>query len=338
MHFLSQLSLSIFFSFLIICLSPWIDRAFSFWINLWKTRNHESLSIKAEIEWLTHLIACMRAGISLQNALERYTKERKDPYLKKISYSILHGEPPKKGVFLFLFQALRLGTSVLSVLQLRKQQLRKQLQLNKKLKSLSVQARTQAWIAIFLPWSLLLFLYSFHGDILSSASKGKYFWILLSLAIALDILAAYWIRYLMKKTLDGKNPIEKSIHKWVPTVLLQSIQNIQLGLDLERSLENAVMLIPKEDPLRKMLLKPSSDATPLIRYIHELFYKSSRTGSPITEDIYEIINDIREEREVKMEENCQLLPIKLLMPIFLLILPASLLTLAAPIIMQLEAF
>lgn len=281
----------------------------------------------------------MRAGISLHNALESYTKEGENKSLKKLSSSILHGEPPKRGIFSFLSQALGLGSPVLSVLQLQKQQLRKELQLSKKLKSLSTQARAQAWIAIFLPWCLLLFLYSFHGDILSGASKGKYFWSLLAVAATLDLLAAYWIRCLMKGALESKNPIDKSVHKWVPAVLLQAIQNIHLGLDLETSLERAITLIPKEEPLRKMLAQANSEKNPvIIRHIHELFHKSSRTGSPITEDIYEIINDIREDKEVKMEESCQLLPIKLLAPIFLFILPASLLTLAAPIIVQLEIF
>lgn len=106
---------------------------------------------------------------------------------------------------------------------------------------------------------------------------------------------------------------------------------------LSRSVARAVSewetgLVPREEALRR--LARQYDSTLLNRVVEDAI-RSLRFGSPLADALEQAASEARSQHRARMEERIAKAPVKMMLPVGTLILPAMLLLVMGPVILEL---
>lgn len=275
-----------------------------------------------ELAICSRLVASLRAGQSLDAAVEGLTGQSTLPPETLLRLRrVLDGRPERDFLSQFLDAAIRSGIPVLSVLQSFQKTLLTRKRLALRARAITGQARAQAAVLSWLPWSLALGIVILDVDWFSLACKSWVAWLLWGISIALVGAGRGWIRVLLRRALAPKNQQEKLEEEELPELILRIVAEISVGRDVESALE-AALSGERTAELRNQVFNGRSEKA---EYVRALVAHAATTGAPIRDDLLSFLQELYGEIEARWEERVQKLPVVLLLPLFACFFPASLL-------------
>ena len=303
-------------------------------ISTWMSRFMDALqflfhappSPDEDLELTTRLVSSMKAGLSLDSALEDYHSR-----LAPISANrprvraILDRNPRPDPLSNLLFHALESGAPVLQAMQSFEKAFRAQRRLRQKARGLSSQCRAQAEVLTWLPWILGAALAVMDPQGFWVAAREPLPWLFWAFAIVLGGLGRRWIQSSIKKSLRPHGAAERFEEEQLPEIILGVISRISCGLDAESALQQS--LAKAQEYTRKFFLLEFAHSTLGQRLLASIQH-SFRTGGPIRDELTSFLLDLQSEAESRWEERVQRLPVMLLAPLFLCFFPGSLLVIA----------
>jgi hypothetical protein len=281
-----------------------------------------------DLALVKRLISSLRAGISLDSALESLSRapEFKEPTRCRLK-AILEGRPGVDYLSTFLATALRSGTPLLAALQAIQKVLQTERRIRLKAFALTSQSRAQGEVLSWLPWFLLAALSLLDPAWLISAGKNAGSWFLWTIALALLGGGRGWMKHLLSKALQPASTDEKLQEQYLPNLCLRIVSAIALGQDAESALEDGLAKIDYP-ALTKEFRDPASRGPAVSALVHLLTH-ASRTGAPLRDDLLSYLADLQLQTESRWEERVQRLPVIMMAPLFLCFFPSGLTVLAA---------
>lgn len=272
------------------------------------------------------LISCLRAGISLDAALERVARDSVPGSANHARLRrILLGEPGTDFLSTFLCSALESGAPALAALSGMERALRCRRRLQLKARGITGQCRAQAEVLSWLPWVLAGAIVLVDFSWFTVAAKSSLAWAFWAAAIGASGAGRHWMRRVILLALSPKNEVERSEEELLPDFTMRVLGEVSQGRDIELSAENALRALGS-DRFRELYLNASAPA-PGISRLRVLLQRASLTGAPVREDLLAFLTDHQAEMESLWEERVQRLPIALLAPLFVCFFPSSLLVL-----------
>ncbi len=288
----------------------------------WQMAPSTSTDVDEELLLLSRLTASLRAGLSLDNALEGIAENKKTADRLQ---AILEGRPQADVLSLFLSDSLKTGTPALHSLGLFQRALQNQKKLSLKARSITGQSRAQAEVLSWLPWLLGALLLASDPKSFQGPLTSPFSWVLWAIAIGLTGFGREWIQSALKRALSPRSNREALEEKSIPELLLRLLGQISLGLDAETALQNALQSHSHPE-MQKIFFAP--EQTSRLQQLQGLLHHAALTGAPIREDLQTYLQDHYLELESRWEERVQRLPVTILAPLFACFFPASLLVLA----------
>jgi hypothetical protein len=279
------------------------------------------------IHLLTHLIASLRAGMSLDSGIESAARNpTTPPELRAYLEAILRSGPNEDFLGGFLTDALRTGTPVLATLQIFQKILQVERRVRMKARALTSQSRAQAEVLSWLPWLMLSALALLDWEWFLGAGEHPGSWLAWSIALLLLAGGRHWIRSALGKALRPRSGQENIDEKFLPELILRLIAEISLGLDAETALEKNLARMKNPALNAEFSSKTPSGNVALLR---SLLHHSALTGAPLREDLTHFLTDLHLQIESRWEERVQRLPVAMMAPLFLCFFPSCLLVLLA---------
>jgi len=302
-----------------------IARASRAFLSLFSTKPTPASN---DLALLTRLISSLRAGISLDSALDSLSRapELGDLARSRVK-SILEGRPGVDYLHTFLAAALRSGTPILASLQAIQKVLQTERRIRLKAVALTSQSRAQAEVLSWLPWFLLVALSLIDPAWAFSAGKNAGSWFLCAIALALLGGGRRWMKHLLGKALQPASTEEKLQEQILPDLCLRIVSALALGQDAESALEEALTRI-NNPQLTKEFREPANRGAAVSALVHLLTH-ASRTGAPLRDDLLSFLTDLQLQTESRWEERVQRLPVIMMAPLFLCFFPSGLIVLAA---------
>lgn len=289
------------------------------WLRCWKKRPEAELAA----ETITHLIGGLRGGLGLEEILG---EKQAGPELRPRLRALARGDSSDAlGQLLWISQ--REGTSCLAQLRVLRLVEIRRAQQARRAKALSAQARMQALLLALLPWMLLPAFAALDAEILRQA-KGNFLSWLLGIFALLSTLAGWlWIRRILRLALAPVDAEALAMEEELPLLVQQLLTWVSAGLDPGLALARSSETLPEASPLRPWLQNKNGPGP--VSQLLALLARARDYGSPLREELLQLLEDLVQQRESKWEERLQKLPLKLLAPLFLCSFPAALAVLAA---------
>ncbi len=275
----------------------------------------------------TRLMASLRAGISLDQALETLLQENISLHGRARLSAILQQRPPTDFLSTFLTNALKTGIPILSTLAAFQKILQVERRIKLRAESLTSQSRAQGEVLSWLPWIMAGALILMDSDWFFSATTNSGSWFLWALTFCLLGLGRTWMRYLLEKALHPKNRQELLQEKFLPELTLRLIAQISLGQDAETAFSEC--LLQMKDPQLTLELQKKEPSCESIAHFRGLITHATRTGAPLREDLMAFLGDLHLQLENRWESRVQRLPVVMMAPLFLCFFPSCLLVLLA---------
>jgi hypothetical protein len=280
-----------------------------------------------DLALISSLTASLRAGISLDSALELAAKgaESGTSENQRIRLVLL-GQPPRDFLSSFLDGALRTGIPALSTLQMFQKLLRAERRVRTRAAALTSQSRAQAEILSWLPWTMAATLAALDAAWFAEAARQGGSWLCWSLAVGLLGLGRAWMRSLLAGALRPANEEERIREELLPELILRIVAEISTGKDAESALESSLLALGD----RRLFLGFRENAPgSAIESLKRLILHAARTGAPVRDDLMAHMSELNSQRESRWEERVQRLPVLMLAPLFACFFPSCLLVMAA---------
>lgn len=279
------------------------------------------------IQTITHLAASLRAGISLDGAIESAARDTSLPKEARLFLGkILQGGCGDNFLSSFLSDSLRTGAPVLSTLLLFQKSLQTERRVKLKAQSLTSQSRAQAEVLSWLPVLLLLALAVVDNEWFLLAGKSAASWLLWGISLLLLGLGRQWMKFVLARALRPSNSGEDLQEIVLPELILRMISQISLGRDTETALEKTLASMNHPGLARAFAAENPPESVAGLR---GLFLHGARTGAPLRDDLSAYLADLHLLVESRWEERVQRLPVSMMAPLFLCFFPSSLLVLVA---------
>ncbi|MGZ3694978.1 MAG: hypothetical protein ACXWQO_12525 [Bdellovibrionota bacterium] len=297
----------------------------------WKLLLSQSTATEPDLLICSRLLAALRAGISLDSALNLISKEAEcTSAVRERIVRITDGFPPPDFLSTYLASALRSGMPVLSTLQLFQQVLSARRKLQLRSQSLTGQARAQAEVLAWLPWALAGMIFLMDPEWFHLASHQSFSWFLWSLAIGLTGLGKKWMKRSVRRALEPNSPTEALEEKELPELALQMVAELSMGTDADTALERSLAAIGAPEFSRYFFGK---DIPPeKVQQLKSLLRHAALTGAPLRDDLLSFLQSLYVEIESRWEERIQRLPVSLLLPLFVCFFPGTLLVIVSLLI------
>lgn len=293
-----------------------------------ESKRNQSPSPSSDLLLLSRLIASARAGVSLDSAISRITREPSlPPDLKFRLTQLMEGRAQTDFLSAFLDGALRTGIPVLSPLLSFQKTLQAERRVRLRVESLTAQSRAQAEVLSWLPWVLLAALATIDHEWLVTATKHSFSWALWAISLALVGSGRIWMRSLLRQALLPRGRAERLQEEQLPRLLLRLSARLSLGEDAETALESSLRHM--NDPSLAQEFHLGRAEIPEISALRGLLGHAASTGAPLREDLLAFHSDLNQQTEARWEERAQRLPVVMMAPLFLCFFPASLLVLVA---------
>lgn len=284
----------------------------------------------------SRLVAATRAGISLDPALSSLLKESDHSSLRDRIRRIMDRKPPSDFLSIYLSSALESGMPILATLQIFQRALNSRRKMQWKARALTSQARAQAEVLSWLPWSLALAIFCVDAEWFFTSSHQPLTWFFWALAFALTGAGRAWMKRALARALRPRSPEEKMEENLLPDLALRMMSEISTGRDAESSLERALQAIAS--PELNAAFAGGTNRSEKARQLRSLLQYAAQTGAPLRDDLTAFVHDIYAELESRWEERVQKLPVVLLAPLFLCFFPSTLLVLAGFVLPLLQEF
>jgi hypothetical protein len=284
----------------------------------------------------SRLIASLRAGVSLDSAVSSATHDDSLPAgaRERLRY-ISEGKPGRDFLSTYLTAALRTGMPVLGTLQIFQQILAARHRLQLRSRSLTGQARAQAEVLSWLPWTLAGVIFLVDGEWFALASHQALAWFLWSVAIALTGLGRKWMRRQLTRALEPASPDEALEENELPELTLRLIAEISMGTDAETALERSLGSV-QSPALNRAYAAAGPEK---LLHLKAILRHAAATGAPLRDDLQTFLQNLYLELESRWEERVQRLPVTLLMPLFICFFPGTLLVIGSllfPLLRELQ--
>jgi Flp pilus assembly protein TadB len=276
----------------------------------------------------TRLISALRAGISLDAALESAAQEAAPgaPMRGRIR-KILDGNATSDFLSAFLRSALHTGAPVLASLQGIEKALVTKRRLSLRAKAASSQCRAQAEVLSWLPFALGLGIALVDPEWFWKALAHPLSWLVWAMAIALCGLGRRWMKWALAKALRPRGEREAMEENLLPDLTLRVLAEVSQGTDVESACERSLQAIGNPRLSQLYLAAAEAQETDRLARLKSLLRYSARTGAPVREELLSFLADLHNELEARWEERVLRLPVALLAPLFVCFLPGSLLVL-----------
>jgi hypothetical protein len=282
-----------------------------------------------DYELASRLTASLRAGISLDSALEQMASESTltGPARSRLR-RILDRKPEADFLSHFLSAALNSGMPALAALTTFQKALQTRRRLALKARAATGQSRAQAEVLSWLPWVMALGLMLVDRDWFALASGSPLAWFFWAIAIGLTGLGRWWIRHALRRALSPRTEAERLEEAVLPDFGLRLLSELSLGSDVEGAVEKS--LLNQGDANLRDCFAPERGIPGLpgrVAALRSTLKHASATGAPVREDLLSFLLDLQFELESRWEERVQRLPVAMLAPLFLCFFPGSLLVL-----------
>lgn len=248
-------------------------------------------------------------------------------------------EPPQRSSTQALKLILELGKEqgvpISGSLKLLLQLQQRRLRALRRGRSRSAQARAQALVAGLLPLMLFLAVCLIAPELINAAIRNTQARVLLVASCALTALGLIWIRRRVETVLLNPMALERDLEAWFPRLLLEAIGLTAAGVAPATVFENFLQKIPAQSPVKTLLLAPQGERAAIPELLNEFLELRERAitqGAPLRQSLLEIAEEFEQRLELRWETATELLPLRLLLPLFTCILPANLAALLAPLI------
>lgn len=279
--------------------------------------------LQLEVSWIDFITTGLRAGQDIYTLLLEYRKNT-GTRLTIICEKILKKEKVSHISGAILQNSLENGTPCLEQLELIKENLKVRIKLERKLQSSTAQIRAQSYISVAVPFVFLLFLAilepNFFQAIFSNFISKCIFFVAIFLALAGFIMIC--------RTLTSvfSNNKYKFAEETKPTLLFYLLTFISSGNAPTCALEQAKIALTEDD--RKELYKHSDE----MRKLYQTLQNAEQLGAPIASTIKSLWLDSIEAKSFRWEETVNTCSLRLLIPLFLFIFPATMLFLFTPML------
>lgn len=278
--------------------------------------------------WLiSRLVASIRAGISLDGALESIRAEKNLPRETQARiHSILQLKAGRDFLSLFLVSSLQTGAPILATLLAFQKLLQAERRVKMRARALTSQSRAQGEVLSWLPWVMGAALGLMDPAWLRQAAENSLSWLAAAAALLLLGLGRRWMKSLLDRALRPTGREELLQEEILPALCLQMVAQLSVGLDAETALERSLVRLADEG-LKKEF--QSHDAPEIVRNLKALLGHAAHTGAPLRDDLLGFLSDLHLQTENRWEERVQRLPVLMMAPLFLCFFPSTLLVLGA---------
>ncbi len=277
----------------------------------------------------TRLISSLRAGISLDAALETAALDAPPGTPARVRIrQILDGNVGADFLSVFLRSALKTGAPLLSALQGIERALVAKRRLVFRARATTGQCRAQAEVLSWLPWVLALAIALIDPEWFSSAIHHSIAWLFWAIAVLLSGIGRQWMKSSLAKALNPKGEIQTIEEMVIPDLILRLIAEVSQGIDVESACEHSLRSLGNPRLSQLFSLANANLENNRVARLKNLLAHSVRTGAPVRDELLSFLSDLQNELEARWEERVQRLPIALLAPLFVCFFPSSMLVLA----------
>lgn len=285
-------------------------------------------SVCEDLLLTSRLISCLRAGISLDAALESAAKEPAFSASSRMRFRrVLEGLPTHDFLSHFLSAAIKTGTPALTALQGIEKALVTKRRLTLRAQAVTGQSRAQAEVLSWLPWALASGIAVLDPQWFAKAALHPLSWFLWAIAVGLSGLGRQWTRFSLQSALQPKGQVETIEESCVPDLTLRLIAGISQGVDIESACEESLRTMENNE-LTKVYRQARAEDVHRVARLKSLLAHAARTGAPVRDELLGFLADLHAELEARWEERVQRLPIAMLAPLFVCFFPSSLLVLS----------
>jgi|GEM_PF-6210959 len=279
-----------------------------------------------DLSLVSSLISFLRAGISLDAALERAAQDSPPGSINHVRLRrLLLGDPGADFLSAFISSALESGAPALTALHGIERALQSRRRLQLRARGITGQCRAQAEVLSWLPWILAGAIVLVDHSWFLVAARSSLAWALWAVAVGLSGAGRHWMRRVLVLALSPKDEHERAEEELLPDFVLRTLAEISQGRDVEAATENALRSLGSGSFRRQYI--DSAAQSPSLSRLRVLLERAARTGAPVREDLLAFLVDLQAETESRWEERVQRLPIALLAPLFVCFFPSSLLIL-----------
>lgn len=272
----------------------------------------------------SRLIAALRAGQSLDQAVEHLIRDQEIPRTQRARLqAVIERRTGNDFLGEFLSDAIDSGAPVLNALV----SLHRVLLIEKKMTlraiGLSAQCRAQAEVLTWIPWCLAAGIFAMEPAWFGVALESPVTWFFWSASLALCGGGRAWIRRLSRQALNPGSADARILEKDFPAVVLKLLTQLSLGRDPMSCLEQIQLSAPM--PLKSWLAGTHESCPPPVKTFRTMVEFSQRNGAPLRDDLMNLLFDLHASQEARWEERLQQLPVRLLAPLFSCFFPACIL-------------
>lgn len=288
-------------------------------------RNNEK---EMELFFVKSILRSLRGGLDLDSAIQSAKTEQLAYFPNQALWqnqlpSQVRAAPTEKrpNFLIYLLEyAKETGCSLSTPLSIYAESLQSSLIMQSKVTSLSSQAKAQATVLTCMP--VFLFMALCFVDFQGFLAIWSHDINLLLAALLCFLISGgkMWIQSLQSRLLEPAGSLEKIEAQWIPEIVLQWIVCISSGMDVETSWKE-ILLSTNQKGIQ--ILQSRSG-----KYLQQLAKQSSENGTPIKDELLSFLQEHLKQIHYQTEAQAQKLPVKLLAPLFLCFLPASLLVIA----------
>ncbi len=292
-----------------------------------------------EIQWLQYLVQSLRAGRALHETLESYGKEPIATQREQaLCQEIVRGEKVEGHLIgEILSRALTNGNPCAHTLDKIRKSLQLRLSSQRRVDALTIQVRAQAWLASVLPWLVLFLFFLVDKNFIINAFSSIWSCGVLLLAIIFNSIGLWWIKKIQSAVMYPRGMEDEEVY--LPKFILAFLSFMESGLDPQTAIQRSLVGIPVDTKVSSLAIHSTQQDRPLLLQQTRMLLKNSiEYGASIRDDMQGIFMEIEEQKKLRWERAAQILPLKLLLPIFLCILPATFFVILFPILPSLLAF
>ncbi len=296
-------------------------------------------NLQQEIEWLQYLLLSLRSGESLESALSSRGKCSSQTNSARKSRSILAKNPESDPISMLLQASMHSGAPCVATLQFIRKAKMAEVRDRRKLRALTLGARIQSIILAFIPWILLGSFFFIDNELAHSLVNNVLCWLVWSFAFLLCLVGFRWMRSIMNRNINARDPLIRECEEQLPEFLLDLIVMVGSGRDINDSKISAAQKLPISSRFRAFILDVNAPSPNSIwTSIRDLLRKAEESGSPMREEIFLFLQELQNQKECRWEELAQKLPSQLLAPLFACFFFASLLMSFSLMVPFLEGF
>ncbi len=278
-----------------------------------------------DLALVSSLITSLRAGISLDGALESASREDEAlPSARQRILRILGGKPGPDFLSSFLAAALESGVPALESLRGMERALQCRKKLRLKAKGITSQCRAQGEVLSWLPWALAAAIAAVDPAWIITSAQSSAAWACWGVALGISGLGRAWMKRIIRLSLCARSERERVEEELLPDFILRVIAELSSGRDAEAAADAALMSLSSLEFSNEYR---GSGGGRSVRRVRSLLASAALTGAPLKEDLLSQIAAHQAETESLWEERVQRLPVVLLAPLFICFFPASLLVL-----------